>query len=172
MKYFTPELLHLLGSPNEDVATNAHQALERAAEAYQSQLQTIRADLPQSLRQLLEQHYLHDARVLLAGETDSGNGFILWLRLDTPPHEELILNYRMVRKPEVTQHLELAEASPLIEWLHDEVEVLRSPPGLVRQSVLLSNGWEIGLFFDAIEVTRISQLLFSSRKQGELVSKE
>jgi len=176
MRYFTPELLRLFGSPDETVAANAHEALEQASEGYEAHLQTIRSLLPESLRLLLDQHYLHDARVLLAlaGETDSGKGFVFWLRLDTPPHEELILNYRLVKKPQITEHPKLLdEASLSIEWLHDEVEMLsEGQSGVVRQSILLSNGWEIDLHFDAMNLTRISEPLFSTAKhQSELASK-
>jgi hypothetical protein len=174
MKYFTPDLLVRFGSADEHVSASAHAALERAAETYQSHLRAIRPRLPDSLQQLLDQHYLHDARVLLAGQADSGNSFVIWLRLDTPPREELILNYGLVRAPKITSHAELLDGeSPYIEWLHDEVDFdTKDQPTGARQSILFSNGWEIELHFDQLELIPISQPLFALGKtQSELAGK-
>ena len=82
----------------------ADTAWEEAVERYEAYLQTIRPDLPASVRQLLDGFYLHDANVLSMGR--QGNTFIIVLQLDVPPHDLLPerLGVRIVRVLETHTH--------------------------------------------------------------------
>lgn len=64
MRFFTPDLLERFGSEDDNVAFEAHQEFELRSREYLRQLNEIAEKLPQRLRALIEQHYLHDARVI------------------------------------------------------------------------------------------------------------
>src|SRR5439155_6665260 len=64
MKFYTPDFLERFGSEDEDIALAAHDELERCSEAYSQHVDEIEGKLPQRFRDLLNQFYLHDARVI------------------------------------------------------------------------------------------------------------
>jgi len=172
MKYFTPELLNRFGSLDPRESSEAHEVLEQVSDAYRVHLRGIRPQLPKALGLLLDQFYLHDAQVFILGQPELENSFVICLQLDTPPHEELILTYRLAKEPEVVRHERLSEeAPPFLEWLHDEVDVsAEGKETIYRQSILLSNGRELILHFRDMEMVRISRTLYSVGKwQRDLV---
>ena len=166
MKYFTPELLSRFGSPDPKDASEAHEVLEQASDAYHVHLRGIQSKLPKSLGLLLDQFYLHDAEVFILGQPELENSFVICLQLGTPPHEELILTYHLAKEPEVVLHERLSEESPpFLEWLHDEVDVsVEGKQTVYTQSILLSNGRELILHFRDMEMVRISKTLYSVGK--------
>ncbi|HYT92250.1 MAG TPA: DUF4085 family protein, partial [Gemmataceae bacterium] len=101
MNYFTRERYLALQNFDDDAMSAADADWESAVERYESYLQSIRPQLPESVRQLLDGFYLHDARVLSMGQR--GETFVISLQLDPPPHELLTLTYTLAGQPEVKQ---------------------------------------------------------------------
>src|SRR5262245_58156324 len=62
MKYFTPELMEQLDSPNAVTANAADAEWDRRLETYEQRLREIEPELPQHLREY-NALLLHDARV-------------------------------------------------------------------------------------------------------------
>jgi len=175
MKFFTPDLLNGFGSEDGKIALGAHQELESHSAEYLRQLREIEEKLPQRLRALLEQFYLHDSRVIShssfgicePGEpghselwelthrakryAEDGRLQSFWivLQLDTPPREILVLQYRSVLVEGAHLHQALGdEDCPDLEWLYDEVELI--PTGRdneFRHSILFTKGLELRLRF-------------------------
>jgi hypothetical protein len=124
MKYFTPELYIRLQDDTEEGMDAADASWEQARARYQRRLRQIHPRLPKGLHELLENHYLHDAEVLSMGRR--GHTFVIGLRLDTPPRELLILNYRLTEEPIINKEaLPAAYRSGHVEWMYDEVGLAR-----------------------------------------------
>ena len=56
-------------------------------------MQSIRAEMPESVRELVDGFFLHDARVLSMGRR--GDTFVISLQLDVPPNELLTVTYTL-----------------------------------------------------------------------------
>jgi hypothetical protein len=141
MKFFTPDLLERFGSEDDERALAAHQEFEQRSEEYAQKLLRIELKLPQRVRELQDQFYLHDARVKLLTLPDFPRfGSDLWLyrsmprglalgflapgeehnhlpsvwmvlQLDTPPHDLLVLHYQSVLIKEVDRPRPFLEES-------------------------------------------------------------
>ena len=136
MRFFTPELLERFGSEDDNVALEAQQEFEERSEEYSRQLRELGEKLPQRLRGLLDQFYLHDSRVIshssfrdihrhttrdiprLSELTHRAKrsaqecrlpSFWILLQLDTPPREILVLQYRSVLIEEARIHQSLRD---------------------------------------------------------------
>jgi len=87
---------------------------------------------------------------------------VIVLQLDTPPHSLLTFTYHLVEQPWIDQH-ELPESArsrgDVVEWQYDEIEKVPGEPPTWRQSILLSNGWEIALHFRDVDVAEMQALL-------------
>ncbi len=179
MKFFVPELLSRFGSDDATIAEAAQAELEHRAEEYRQALHAIEPVLPHRFRELVEQFYLHDARILSAagfpvedaefllgsyrGEATGANGhdrgrdprtpsFGLNLELDAKSRGLLILQYRSVVVEDLIRHETMDEECPYLEWLHDEVELVRSAEcKTFRHSILFTKGWELRLTFRDFE---------------------
>jgi hypothetical protein len=176
MTFFTPDLLERFGSASDGTAFAAGEELERRSEDYLRKLREIELKLPQRLRELLDQFYLHDAQILTysssgvpdvgwaeygklaelgrerkphAGEEARLLSFWIPLQLDAPPGEVLILQYRSVLIEEVLLHESLREDDlPCREWLYDEVDLIPTVEGdEFRHSILFTQGLELRLRF-------------------------
>ena len=176
MKFFTPDLIDRFGSEDDGIAFAAQQEFERRSEEYLRQLHEIEAKLPERFRELLEQFYLHDPRVIShsslgipepgwlgdtklvefppawkpSGQEESRSlSFWIALQLDTPPREVLALQYRSVLIEEADLHQSLREDEcPYLEWQYDEVELIRAGRGKeFRHSILFTKGLELRLRF-------------------------
>ena len=174
MKFFTPDLLKRFSSQDEDVALAAHAELEQRSEAYSRHLGEIEAKLPQRFRDLLDQFYLHDARIIshpplmmtdleclehalrvelplrrrTFGEEGHTRSYWVPLQLDTPPREILILQYRSVQLEDAELHESLFEECPYLEWQHDEVDMVQIGASTeFRHSILFTRGFELRLRF-------------------------
>lgn len=158
MKYFTPELYGKLQDFSSDaVMDRADAAWERATQSYRRRLTRIRPELPRGIRSLLENFYLHDADVLGMGER--GQTFIVTLRLEAPPNELLILNYHLTDSA-VINPAAFAPRIPCaaIQWMYDEVDLVRGKNGVCTHSILFSNGWEAVLRLRDVRVLRTQTL--------------
>jgi hypothetical protein len=175
MKVFTADLLKRFGSEDHRVACAAEDELDRRAEEYAQKLKDIESKLPQRLQDLLNQFYLHDARVIshaplmltglewlehvlrvgltptwriLGAGGDPIPSCWIPLQLNTPPKESLILQYRFVRLENAEIHESLFEECPYIEWQHDEVDLIQLDGRLeFRHSILFTRGLELRLRF-------------------------
>jgi hypothetical protein len=97
--------------------------------------------------------------------------FLIVLQLDAPPQSLLTLTYDLVEGPINTQGVlppENRSAGGHIDWQYDEIEVASQQPPTWRQSILLSNGWEIVLHFRDIRVEDIEALIPASRESAAL----
>jgi hypothetical protein len=175
MKYFTPDLLAGYRSDDSQLAEAAQEKLEHRSEQYLRTLQQIEPRLPPRFRDLLDQFYLHDARVIsqpalmvtdleslehslrvgippacsdLGAKDGRIPSFWLALQLDTPPREILVLQYRSVHIENAEIHESLFEECPYLDWQYDEVELVgagESPDFL--HSILFTRGLELRLRF-------------------------
>jgi len=147
MNYFTREHYLALQQPGDDAMDTADAAWAEAVERYDTYLQTIRPEMPEAVRELLDGFYLHDARVLSMGRP--GDTFVISLQLDVPPNELLTITYVLAGSPEITQALfpwATADATPA--WLHEEIALIRAGNQVhFVHSILFSNGWELRLPF-------------------------
>jgi hypothetical protein len=171
MNYFTPDLLARFGSEDDQLAEAAHDEVELRTEEYVRAVQEIKPKLPSRFRDLLDQFYLHDARVLprsslmeadlerleqslRTGMPPLGDlnrhllSFWIPLQLDTPPREILVLQYRSVVIENAEIHDSLFEECPYLEWQHDEVELDQTGERMeFRHSILFTRGLELRLRF-------------------------
>jgi hypothetical protein len=152
MNYFTRKRYLALQEPGDDAMDAADAAWAEAADRYGNYLQTIRPEMPEAVRELLEGFYLHDARVLSMGRR--GDTFVISVQLDVPPNELLTITYSLAGAPEVKQELfPWAAPTATPHWLYDEIELLRegNEPRFAH-SILFSNCWEVRLPFRAVQM--------------------
>jgi hypothetical protein len=81
MKYFTRERYQAFQNFDDAAMDVADADWEDTIDRYEAYVQTIRPDMPESVRQLEESFYFHDARVLSMGRRD--DTFVISL------HEEI-----------------------------------------------------------------------------------
>jgi hypothetical protein len=159
MKYFTRDRYLAMQNFQEDAMDAADANWQRAVHAYEGYLQTIRPELAEPVRQLLDGFYLHDARVLSMGQR--GDTLVISLQLDVPPNDLLTITYTLAEPPEVKKEsFPWVKDAYAVQWLYDEIELLRE--GSQRHfvhSVLLSNGWEMRLPFRDVQTTTAFPLL-------------
>jgi uncharacterized protein DUF4085 len=168
MKYFTRERYLAQQLPDQAAMDAADADWEQAADRYDAYLQTIRPDLPESVRQLLDGFYLHDARVLSMGQR--GESFVISMQLDAPPNELLTVAYTLAGSPQVSKEPFLAGETLPPEWLYDEVEQVQE--GGRRHfvhSILFSNGWEARLPFRDVHMATAYPVFPHPRARNEAV---
>ena len=152
MKYFTRER-YLTQQISDAAAMDAADAdWEEAVARYDAYLQTIRPDLPESTRQLLDGYYLHDARVLSMGRR--GDTFLISMQLDVPPNELLTITYTLAGPAEVKKEpFPDTEGSSPLAWMYEEIErVQDGEQTYFVHSILFSNGWEAHIPFRDVQM--------------------
>jgi hypothetical protein len=151
MKYFTPELMARIGSPDETVANAAEAEWDQLLERYEQRLQQLRADMPPNVRALGDL-LLHDAEVLTIAAR--GNEFLIVLRKDIPPRDVVLLTFTLAAEPMIdTAALPAEDISPVMQFLYDELDVVREGDQRVYiESILFSSGWEVQLRFRDVQV--------------------
>jgi hypothetical protein len=160
VKYFTPDLI-ACGQSDDSRVLNEVEALwdERCAR-YNAYLASIRDELRPGLRHIADSFYLHDAIVRSMGY--QGDQFVLVLQLDTPPRSLLTLTYHLIDPPRIDPNVlpDVARSrGDVVEWQYDEIEKVHGEPPTWRQSILLSNGWEVALHFRDVAVAEMQALL-------------
>ncbi|MBI1913863.1 MAG: hypothetical protein HYS12_03860 [Planctomycetes bacterium] len=184
MRYFTPDLfVRLQNCRDQQVFLDANQAWERAVESYGAQLEEIRPDMPEGLRQLTDLGSLHDASVLSAWQGRTRLTVVLHPELEAS--RLVVLTYHLVDPPYIDRTAIPDEyRSSHTLWLYDEIGLERetvfdvtarvqfrsedpAATGSRRESrarvfthdILLSNGWEMRLRFHYLEVSRPTGLI-------------
>jgi hypothetical protein len=160
VRFFTPELLLAYGSDDTAVWGDAEARWEEALAGYEAQLASLRDRMPAGVRTLVDGYRLHDAHVLGMGTRDGS--FVVLLLLDDKPRRLLSLAYALEGPPSVNPDAlvgELRSTAERPEWQYDEVEMVPGEPATWRQSVLLSNGWELALNFRDVRVEELRPLL-------------
>jgi hypothetical protein len=148
MKYFTPELLVMGRSTDDRILDEQDRLWEEAGDRYVAYLDTVRPRFPAGLRKIDESYYLHDAIVCSMGRRDQT--FVMVLRLDPPPQSILTFTYDLVEDPVIIEDAVPRACfgiGPLVEWQYNEIEMAEGDPPTWRESLLLSNGWELRLHF-------------------------
>jgi hypothetical protein len=147
MRFFTPDKYVALQNTDPAAMDAADAAWEEAVAQYDAYLQSIRPQLPPHVLELLDGYSCHDADVLSIGR--QGDGFVIALQLDAPPHDLLTITYTLTEEPQLDPTAlppEYRQSRPL--WLHEELEVVGTDANTwFRQALLLSNGWEVRLTF-------------------------
>src|SRR5438552_891021 len=160
MQYFTPELIVRGQSSDSQTLNEVEAAWDEACARYGAYLDSVRAEMPSGLRRVEESYYLHDAVIQSMGRRD-GEFFIV-LQLDTPPRTLLTLCYDLVAEPEIDRQALPAAVRTTggwVEWQYDEIAQVHGGPATWRQSILLSNGWEVTLHFRDVQVQEAESLL-------------
>jgi hypothetical protein len=147
MNYFTRERYLALQQRGDDAMDAADAVWADAVERYDAYVQTIRPEMPESVRELIDGFYLHDARVLSMGRR--GDIFVISLQLDVPPNELLTITYTLADAPVIQQELlPWATAGAAPAWLYEELELIcQGERSHFVHSILFSNGWEVRLPF-------------------------
>lgn len=160
MKYFTPDLIARGQSDDGRIINEVEVLWDERCARYNDYLASIRDELSPGLRQMEDNYYLHDATV--SGMGYRGDKFVVVLRLDTPPRSLLTFTYHLLEPPRIDPHVLSEEArsrGEVVEWQYDEIEKVPGEPPTWRQSILLSNGWEVALHFRDVEVMEMQALL-------------
>jgi hypothetical protein len=164
VKHFTPELIARGQSDDSGVLNEVEARWDELCERYRAYLDSIKGEFPPGLRHIEESYYLHDARVQAMGRRDGA--LVVVLQLDTPPQPLLTFTYDLVDEPRIDPGA-LPEAARFkggaVEWRYDEVEKVDGHPPTWRQSVLLSNGWEVTLHFRDVKAEEAHALLPTPR---------
>jgi hypothetical protein len=164
MKYFTPELIVMGRSEESQILNEQDRLWEEAGDRYVAYLDTIRPEFPSGLRKIDDSYYLHDA--VIRGMGQEGRSFVIVLQLDTPPHSLLTFTYDLVDDPVIDREALPADyrsTGSVVDWQYDEIERVSGDPATWRQSVLLSNGWEVRLHFRDVKVQEAQALLPAPR---------
>jgi hypothetical protein len=152
MNYFTRERYLALQERGDEAMDAADAAWAEAVARYDAYLLTIRPEMPEGVREVLDGFYLHDARVLSMGRR--GDTFVISLQLDVPPNELLTITYTLAGAPEIQQELfPWATAGKAPAWLYEELELVREGErSHFVHSILFSNGWEVRLAFREVHL--------------------
>lgn len=153
MNHFTRERYLALQDRGDEAMDAADAAWEEAVNRYDTHLRMIRPEMGESVRELVDGFYLHDARVLSMGRR--GDTFVISLQLDVPPNELLTITYRLAGAPEIKQDLfPWATPAAAPAWLYEEIELVREEERThFIHSILFSNGWEVRLPFREVQVS-------------------
>jgi hypothetical protein len=164
MKYFTPERIARYGSEDSATWHAAEADWEEAGDRYVAYLDTVRPQFTPGLRKIDDSYYLHDAEIRGMGQ--DGRSFVIVLQLDTPPYSLLTFTYDLVDEPAIDREALPADyrcTGARVDWQYDEMERVPGDPATWRQSILLSNGWEVRLHFRDVRVQEARALLPAPR---------
>ncbi len=163
MRYFTPELIARGQVDDHELLDRHEEEWDQVCERYEAYLKTVLPDMPPGLKHIEASYYLHNARVLSIARR--GSALVLTLQLDTPPQSILAFTYVLISEPSI-QEVGPPEARfgwdpPL--WLYNEFERVEGEHGGWKETLLLSNGWEITMHFHDVKVEEFDAILPNHR---------
>ena len=164
MKYFTPQLIVMGQSKDDQILEEQQRLWDEAGERYVAYLDSVRPRFPTGLRQIDESYYLHDA--IIRGMGRRGEVFVMILQLDTPPQSILTFTYDLVEDPIIRKNVlpeEICGTGSVVDWQYNELEMVPGKPPNWRESLLLSNGWELTLHFRDVHVQEVQAVLPAPR---------
>jgi hypothetical protein len=164
MRFFTPELIVAYGADASATWKEAEARWDTACEQYNVYLMSLEPELPAGLRHLEDHYRLHDAVIQGMGRRE--RTFVIVLQLDTPPQSLLTIAYDLLEEPLIQQEVlppEYRSTGGVVDWQYDEVEKVPGERPTWRQSILLSNGWEVTLHFGDVKIEEIQALLPTPR---------
>jgi diadenosine tetraphosphatase ApaH/serine/threonine PP2A family protein phosphatase len=145
MKFFTPQLYVQFNSRDFETASRADDKWDRAQAEYELRLNSLRAEMPESVRFIAHQFCLHDAEFL--GLTESPESIQVRVR----KHDTVyVLDYHPTAAAEVSTPSPsdvFSQYSP--RWLYDEIDLLW--PGTYSHEILLSDGRVVSIQFDSLQ---------------------
>jgi hypothetical protein len=159
MNYFTRERYLAMQNSEEAAMEQADADWEHAVDQYVAYLESIRPEMPEVVRQLVDGFYLHDAHVLSVGQR--GDTFVISLQVDVPPSELLTITYTLAGPAEIREELfPWVKLAGVVDWLYEEIELVRSGdcPSFIH-SILFANGWEARIPFRAVHLATAFPLL-------------
>ncbi len=159
MNYFTRERYLALQNSAETAMERADANWEHAVDDYDAYLQSIRPEMPEPVRQLVDGFYLRDARVLSVGQR--GDTFVISVQLDVPPNELLTITYTLAGPAEINKELfPWADPAGVVDWQYEELELVRTGdrPHFIH-AILFGNGWEARIPFRAVHLATAFPLL-------------
>jgi hypothetical protein len=171
MEYFTPELIAAYGSDDAATWREAEACWDAVCEKYNAALDLLKPAFPPDLRRLEDNYSLHDAVIRGMGRREGA--FVIVLQIDAPPQPLLTLTYDLAEDPIVKQEVlppDHRSTGGHIDWQYDEIEKALDQPPTWRQSILLSNGWEIVLHFRDVRVEEIQALIPAPRDSAAALS--
>lgn len=171
MRYFTPELIVAYGSDDPAIWKEAEARWDAACEQYNNVLSSLKPAFSPGLRRIEESYSLHDAAIRSMGMRE--RSFVIVLQIDSPPQPLLTLSYDLVDEPIINQNALPAEyrsTDGQIDWQYDEIEKALDQPPTWRQSILLSNGWEVVLHFRDVRVDEIQALIPPPRGSASVLA--
>jgi hypothetical protein len=157
MKYFTPELIARLNSPDAAVASAADAEWDRRLEEYEQELRQIEPGLPEHIREFNDL-LLHDARV--SSLARQGDRLLMVLHRSIPPRDLVIVTYTLAAEPVIdTQALPRESRSGVMDYDYNEFGLIREGDQVIyTESILFSNGWEVQLRFHDVRFTLANPL--------------
>src|SRR5262249_23781502 len=128
MKYFTRQRYIAMQDSDDEAVRRSDEDWEAAVDRYDAYLRSIRPQLPEAVRPLVDGFYLHDASVLSVGQR--GDRFVITLRLDVPPNEVLTIVYHLAGPPQMRKERfprGAEEGAPI--WLYEELDLVGEGAG-------------------------------------------
>jgi hypothetical protein len=165
MRYFTPELITRLNSPDETIANAADAEWDRRLEMYSEELRRIEQNMPEHIRAFRDLQ-LHDSRVCSLAR--QGDHLIMVLHKDTPPRDLVVVTYELIGEPRIDKEaLPSSVRSEVMDFDYDELSVERQGEEVIfTQSILFSNGWEVQLRFRDVRFVLANPLFVAPALSG------
>jgi len=157
MRYFTPELYLKLQSADEQSVDAAMEEWEKAIQAYERHLETIKTQLPPVSRAIAQMDF-HDWSLLMfspnAADGTSAAELIILLQ---QAKEIAVLSYSLTR---VVERFNPPPAWDLsgdqVYWLYDELDVSADGTKSFTHRILLSDGTIVLVNFSSCRVRKTS----------------
>lgn len=163
MKSFTPDLIVRGQSRDEDVVDEVEVTRERRGDECVAYLASVKKAFLPGVRRIEENYYLHDAKIQGLGMRDGK--FVMVLQLATPPYSLLTLAYDLIEEPHINRNAvpDGARFGGTPMWQYNELEHVPGTPPTWKESLLLSNGWEVELHFRDVHVEEVQALIPAPR---------
>jgi hypothetical protein len=163
MKFFTPDMLILLNSPDDAVSGSAMDAWEVAAAAYETHLTKLAQEMPAGVRILADLN-LHDGEILTWGRPGgrarpngsvgvggSGKQSVVAIRLDDV-FTSITYDLTAAVRSSSRRTTKPFQARDHVDWLYDELDVGPAGRGTYLHRVMLSDGRVVEVPFSSVVV--------------------